>query len=74
MASDTAIQPILVSGGGCEKALQMSDALAEKGFLISAIRPPTVPEHTARLRVTLNATHTETQVDQLLTALSEVAA
>ena len=70
MASQTPIQPIVV--GASELAIQMSQALKAKGVLVTAIRPPTVPAGTARLRVTLNASHTEQQVEQLLTALADV--
>lgn len=72
MVSETAIQPILI--GDSDKALQLSEALLAKGFFVAAIRPPTVPANTARLRVTLSAAHTEQQVEQLLAALAEVAA
>ncbi len=68
--SKTAIQPIVI--GSSEQALTLSEKLFEKNILISAIRPPTVPEGTARLRITFSATHTEEQVDKLLTVLSEV--
>ncbi len=71
MDSPTPIQPILV--GEAEKAMQISAALEAKGIFIGAIRPPTVPQGAARLRVTLSADHSEAQVDQLLSALEEVA-
>ncbi|HSP01361.1 MAG TPA: 8-amino-7-oxononanoate synthase [Thioalkalivibrio sp.] len=67
MDSETPIQPILI--GDAAKAMRLSDSLLEKGLLVPAIRPPTVPEGTARLRVTLSAAHTEAQVDRLLDAL-----
>lgn len=67
--SPSAIQPIIV--GDDARALQLTDALRQRGFWVSAIRPPTVPEGTARLRVTLSAAHTESQVDGLLNALAE---
>lgn len=70
MASATAIQPILV--GSSEKALAISRQLEERGLLVTAIRPPTVPDGTARLRVTLSAAHTTTDVEQLLTALAQI--
>jgi 8-amino-7-oxononanoate synthase len=68
--SPSAIQPLLV--GAADKALQFSEQLGARGFWIGAIRPPTVPAGTSRLRITLNATHTEQQVDELLAALAEV--
>ncbi len=68
MASETAIQPLLV--GDSATALKIGEKLAEQGFLISAIRPPTVPVESARLRITLSAAHTEEQVDRLLDALA----
>lgn len=70
MDSITPIQPLLV--GNALEALRLSEALLERGILISAIRPPTVPEGTARLRITLSAAHSEEQVDCLLAALEEV--
>ncbi len=72
MPSITAIQPLMI--GDSEQALKISDALLDKGFLISAIRPPTVPANSARLRITLSAAHKQQQVDALLIALSEVMA
>lgn len=70
MDSDTPIQPILI--GESDKAVAMSQALEKQGIFISAIRPPTVPQGSARLRVTLSAAHTEAQVEQLLSGLAEV--
>ena len=67
MPSDTAIQPLVV--GESDAALQLSDYLAQQGFLVSAIRAPTVPAGTARLRITLTAAHNEAQVDELVAAL-----
>lgn len=67
--SVSAIQPIIV--GDDARALRLTDALRLRGFWVSAIRPPTVPEGTARLRVTLSAAHAEVQVDGLLDALAE---
>jgi 8-amino-7-oxononanoate synthase len=57
MTSWTPIQPLIV--GEAARALALSTALQERGILISAIRPPTVPAETARLRITLSAAHTE---------------
>jgi 8-amino-7-oxononanoate synthase len=65
--SATAIQPLIVGDEG--KALRLSAALQARGFLVGAIRPPTVPPGTSRLRITLSAAHTEAQVDALLQAL-----
>ena len=70
MDSQTAIQPILV--GDNETALKMSQMLEEQGVLVTAIRPPTVPKNTARLRVTLCAEHEEKDVERLLSALEKV--
>lgn len=70
MDSSTAIQPILI--GDNSAALNAAKALEERGFRVAAIRPPTVPEGRARLRVTLTAAHSETQVDALLEALGQV--
>ena len=66
--SETPIQPIVV--GGNSRALAWSHALEAAGILVTAIRPPTVPQGSARLRVTLSAAHTEADVDTLLNALS----
>ena len=65
--SPTPIQPLVV--GDAESALKMSQALRDEGILISAIRPPTVPKGSARLRITLSAAHSEADVDRLLHAL-----
>lgn len=70
MQSDSAIQPILI--GESQKAVEISDALLKQGFLVSAIRPPTIPKGEARLRVTFSAKHHEHQVDRLLDALNKV--
>ncbi|WP_290648749.1 8-amino-7-oxononanoate synthase [Aquisalimonas sp.] len=70
MASRTAIQPIVVGDAGA--AVQASQALEDRGVLVTAIRPPTVPKGTARLRVTLSAAHSEAQVDRLLEALAAI--
>ncbi len=67
MPSSTAIQPIVL--GESELALNVSKKLEEKGFWVSAIRPPTVPEGSARLRVTLTAEHSIEQVGSLVEAL-----
>ena len=66
--SNTPIQPLVL--GDDHTAVAWSEALAARGHLVSAIRPPTVPEGTARLRITLSAAHTVGQVDSLLDALA----
>ncbi len=70
MPSDTPIQPLVV--GAADKAVRLSEALWARGLLITAIRPPTVPKETARLRITFSAAHTEQHVDRLLSALEEL--
>lgn len=67
MPSDTPIQPLLV--GSSIDALALSARLAETGLLVPAIRPPTVPAGTARLRISLSADHRLTDVDQLVERL-----
>jgi 8-amino-7-oxononanoate synthase len=69
MDSPTPIQPILI--GDSAQALELSRMLRERGLLVTAIRPPTVPAGSARLRVTLSAAHSEAQVQLLLNALAE---
>ncbi len=69
MDSPTPIQPILI--GDSERALKLSALLKARGLLVGAIRPPTVPVGSARLRVTLSAAHSEAQLEQLLDALAE---
>jgi len=71
-ASQTAIQPLLV--GQDEAAVNISQQLFERGFLVTAIRPPTVPEGTSRLRITLSAKHTHQQIDRLIEALHQLLA
>ncbi|MGR8999409.1 MAG: aminotransferase class I/II-fold pyridoxal phosphate-dependent enzyme, partial [Gammaproteobacteria bacterium] len=63
------IQPIIF--GDSQRAVDISKALLEAGFLVSAIRPPTVPQGSARLRVTFSALHEEQHVDRLLDALDK---
>ncbi|MDH5785048.1 MAG: 8-amino-7-oxononanoate synthase [Chromatiales bacterium] len=67
MDSQTPIQPLLI--GEADRAVALSRRLEAEGIVISAIRPPTVPEGTARLRITFSANHSEAQVDRLLAAL-----
>ncbi len=69
MDSVTAIQPLLI--GDEQRAMALSAALEQRGILVSAIRPPTVPVGSSRLRITLSAGHSEADVDQLLAALVE---
>ncbi|MFA5081262.1 MAG: 8-amino-7-oxononanoate synthase [Hydrogenophilaceae bacterium] len=71
MASDTPIQPLLV--GDNHESLRLADGLRERGILCPAIRPPTVPEGSARLRISLSAAHDEADIDRLLAALGELA-
>ena len=68
--SDTPIQPLVL--GGNSEAVRASTALRERGILVPAIRPPTVPEGTARLRISLSAAHSEDEVLRLAAALREV--
>ncbi|TCT25123.1 8-amino-7-oxononanoate synthase [Thermomonas haemolytica] len=68
--SDTPIQPLLC--GSDANALAMAAALEHKGLWVAAIRPPTVPEGSARLRITLSAGHAPRDVEQLLDALAVV--
>ncbi|MDX1269935.1 MAG: aminotransferase class I/II-fold pyridoxal phosphate-dependent enzyme, partial [Oceanisphaera sp.] len=70
MPSSTPIQPLVVGDAG--QAVAMSEQLLERDILVTAIRPPTVPQGTARLRFTFSAEHTEDQVDQLLDALDQI--
>ncbi|MEX8521118.1 MAG: 8-amino-7-oxononanoate synthase [Leptothrix sp. (in: b-proteobacteria)] len=69
MDSSTAIQPVLI--GDNHRTAALGQALLARGFWVGAIRPPTVPVGTARLRITLSAAHTEAQVAQLLDALAQ---
>jgi 8-amino-7-oxononanoate synthase len=71
LPSETPIQPLVVGDNGAAVAL-MSE-LAERGIWVPAIRPPTVPEGTARLRISLSAAHSPEDVDRLVAALHEVA-
>jgi len=66
-ASSTAIQPVII--GEVEPTLRMSEALKQRGILVTAIRPPTVPKGTARLRITLSAAHTQAQITRLVEEL-----
>ncbi|SBS24992.1 8-amino-7-oxononanoate synthase [Marinomonas aquimarina] len=70
MPSDSAIQPLLI--GSSEQALGISAALQQRGILCKAIRPPTVPPHTARLRITLSAEHSREDVEHLCDTLDAI--
>ena len=70
MDAETPIQPVLA--GSARQALAWSGQLEEQGILVSAIRPPTVPEGSARLRITFSANHTERHLDRLLAALASL--
>ncbi|MBL3601140.1 MAG: 8-amino-7-oxononanoate synthase [gamma proteobacterium endosymbiont of Lamellibrachia anaximandri] len=70
MTSETPIQPIVAGSAG--RALAWSRHLEAQGVLVSAIRPPTVPEGSARLRITLSASHSDAQLERLLEALAEL--
>jgi 8-amino-7-oxononanoate synthase len=70
MASETPIQPLLI--GSSKEAVAVSQALQGKGILVPAIRPPTVPQGTARLRISLSAAHHREDVELLLDALHQL--
>ena len=70
--SDTPIQPLII--GGNQQALAVSAALRERGILVTAIRPPTVAEGTARLRIALSAAHELADVRRLVAALNALLA
>jgi 8-amino-7-oxononanoate synthase len=69
--SQTPIQPLVV--GANATAVDLAEALWNRGFWVPAIRPPTVPKGTARLRITLTAAHTKDDVDALADALADLA-
>ena len=70
--SHTPIQPIIVGAAGA--AIELSNQLKQQGIIVTAIRPPTVPKGTARLRVTLSAAHSEADIERLLSALQTALA
>ncbi len=70
--SMTPIQPLIL--GEAETAIAASEALRAQGILVPAIRPPTVPAGSARLRITFSALHTRAQVERLLDALARLPA
>lgn len=69
LESDTAIQPLII--GGNEESLAVSEYLQTHGILVPAIRPPTVPTGTARLRISLSAAHSLDDVKQLIAAIHQ---
>jgi 8-amino-7-oxononanoate synthase len=71
LPSNTAVQPLVI--GGNAEALAVADALNERGLLVPAIRPPTVPQGTARLRISLSAAHSEDDVNLLVETLNDIA-
>lgn len=68
--TESPILPILLNDP--EQAMRMSQAMLREGFFIPAIRPPTVPKGTSRLRITVTADHTTAQIDSCLSALRRV--
>ncbi|MEK6682546.1 MAG: 8-amino-7-oxononanoate synthase [Nitrospirota bacterium] len=70
MGSETPIIPIFI--GSIEEALKMAERLFEDGIYIPAIRPPTVPEDSCRLRLTVMATHTKEELDRALAAIGKI--
>lgn len=72
LPSDTAIQPVIIADNAA--TISTGHALMKQGFWVGAIRPPTVPAGTARLRITLSAAHSTEQVDQLTAALLSIEA
>lgn len=69
MESSTAIQPLVL--GDAEHTLAVANKLKEKGVWLTAIRPPTVPFNTARLRVTISSAHQADDIKQLVDSLVE---
>jgi 8-amino-7-oxononanoate synthase len=69
MDSPTAIQPLLI--GRSERVMNVDAALRRSGFLVGAVRPPTVAEGAARLRITLSAAHSEREILSLLDAVTD---
>ena len=70
MPSTTPIQPLLI--GEAAQAIAVSEALKMRGILVPAIRPPTVPKGSSRLRFTFSSSHQSEDIDRLLAALSEI--
>lgn len=72
MDSDSPIQPMII--GDSQATLELAAALREQGYLVVAMRPPTVPKGTSRLRITLTAAHQAAQLDALLDAIKVATA
>jgi 8-amino-7-oxononanoate synthase len=70
LPSTTPIQPLIIGDAG--DAIAVSEALWDRGIWVPAIRPPTVPSGSARLRITLSAAHSDADVDRLIGALAEI--
>ncbi|MEE8327452.1 MAG: 8-amino-7-oxononanoate synthase [Nitrosomonadaceae bacterium] len=70
LPSDTPIQPVII--GENSEVMQIRNALQERGILIPAIRPPTVPKNSARLRISLSAAHSTKDIERLAAALREL--
>jgi 8-amino-7-oxononanoate synthase len=71
LPSETAIQPLII--GDNAAAVRLMEMLLERAIWVPAIRPPTVPEGTARLRISLSAAHTADEIDRLISAVRELA-
>jgi 8-amino-7-oxononanoate synthase len=72
LPSASAIQPVII--GDSQQTMSISKALLEQGFLVGAIRPPTVPTGSARFRITFSALHEEHHIDRLLDAFERILA
>ena len=72
LTSHSPIQPVIL--GSEQRSLQVSQKLRERGFAVTAIRPPTVPKGTSRLRVTLSARHQPAEIDALLQTMADILA
>jgi 8-amino-7-oxononanoate synthase len=68
--SSTPIQPVII--GDNQATMAVGQALRERGFWVGSVRPPTVPKDTSRLRVTLSAAHSETQLAGLIAAVADI--
>ena len=68
--SESPILPLIVGDAG--QCMALSAALLERGVFAQGIRPPTVPEGTSRLRITVMATHSDEQIDRALNVFEEI--